>query len=88
MLGFTEFKVKNDLAKYPISGTITAYVRGYKINAAERPIVVSDKHYTILSLKNNSDNTVKEYGELLPERKKNALMKQLIVLKSFSVHWA
>ena len=60
--GFTEFKVKNDLAKYPISGTITAYVRGYKINAAERPIVVSDKHYTILSLKNNSDNTVKEYG--------------------------
>ena len=48
--GFTEFKVKNDLAKYPISGTITAYVRGYKINAAERPIVVSDKHYTILSV--------------------------------------
>lgn len=56
--GFTEFKVKNDLAKYPISGTITAYVRGYKINAAERPIVVSDKHYTILS-ENNSG----QYGE-------------------------
>lgn len=60
--GFTEFKVKNNLAKYPVSGTITAYVRGYKINAAERPIVLSDKHYTIMSLKNNSDNTVKEYG--------------------------
>jgi len=60
--GFTEFKVKNNLAKYPVSGTITAYVRGYKMNAAERPIVLSDKHYTIMSLKNNSDNTVKEYG--------------------------
>lgn len=60
--GFSEFKVKNNLAKYPISGTITAYVRGYQINTAERPIVISDKHYTIMSLKNNSDNTVKEYG--------------------------
>lgn len=60
--GFTEFKVKNNLTKYPVSGTITAYVRGYKMNAAERPIVLSDKHYTIMSLKNNSDNTVKEYG--------------------------
>ena len=60
--GFTEFKVKNNLAKYPVSGTITAYVRGYKMNAAERPIVLSDKRYTIMSLKNNSDNTVKEYG--------------------------
>ena len=60
--GFTEFKVKNNLAKYPVSGAITAYVRGYKMNAAERPIVLSDKHYTIMSLKNNSDNTVKEYG--------------------------
>ena len=60
--GFTEFKVKNNLAKYPVSGTITAYVRVYKMNAAERPIVLSDKHYTIMSLKNNSDNTVKEYG--------------------------
>lgn len=60
--GFTEFKVKNNLARYPVSGTITAYVRGYKMNAAERPIVLSDKHYTIMSLKNNSDNTVKEYG--------------------------
>lgn len=60
--GFTEFTVKNDLVNYPISGSITAYVRGYKINAAERPIVVSDKHYTMVTLKNNSDNTVKEYG--------------------------
>ena len=60
--GFTEFKVKNNLTKYPVSGTITAYVRGYKMNAAERPSVLSDKHYTIMSLKNNSDNTVKEYG--------------------------
>lgn len=60
--GFSEFSVKRDLAKYPVSGTITAYVRGYKINAAERPIVISDKHYTILSLKNNSDNIVKEFG--------------------------
>lgn len=60
--GFAEFTVKENLADYPVSGTITAYVRGYQINAAERPIVVSDRHYTIMSLKNNSDNTVKEYG--------------------------
>ena len=60
--GFAEFKVKQNLVNYPIIGTITAYVRGYQINTAERPIVVSDKHYTIMALKNNSDNTVKEYG--------------------------
>lgn len=63
--GFAEFTVKEDLRNYPVSGTITAYVRGYKVNAAERPIVVSDKHYTIMSLKNNSDNTVKEYGSFI-----------------------
>ena len=60
--GFAEFTVKEDLANYPVTGTITAYCRGYKINAAERPIVLSDKNYTIMSLKNNSDNIVKEYG--------------------------
>lgn len=63
--GFAEFTVKDNLRDYPISGTITAYVRGYRINAAERPIVLSDKHYTILTLKNNSDNTVKEYGSFI-----------------------
>ena len=78
--GFTEFKVKNDLAKYPISGTITAYVRGYKINAAERPIVVSDKHYTILSLKNNSDNTVKEYGSFILVATVGASAKEDVVV--------
>lgn len=63
--GFADFKVKSNLPNYPITGTITAYVRGYQMNGAERAIVISDKHYTIMSLKNNSDNTVNEYGKFI-----------------------
>lgn len=62
---FTEFKVKKSVENYPISGTITAYCRGYQITSAERHITISDKHYSYVNIKNNSDNTVKEGGSFI-----------------------
>lgn len=62
---FAEFKVREDLTHYPINGKITAFVRGYQMSNAERTIVISDKHYTMMSLMNNADLTVNEYGKII-----------------------
>lgn len=62
---FSEFTVREDLANYPINGKITAFVRGYQMSNAERSIILSDKHYTTMSLKNNASLTVNEYGKII-----------------------
>lgn len=62
---FGEFKVKNNVKNFPISGTITSYSRGYQIASAERPITISNKHYSYITIKNNSDNTIKEGGNFI-----------------------
>ncbi|WP_294545178.1 DUF5006 domain-containing protein [uncultured Bacteroides sp.] len=39
---------------------VISFVRGYTMTDPTVPIVVSDHHYTVVSLKNNSDNTINE----------------------------
>lgn len=60
--GFAEFLVKTSFSEIevPIEATITAYVRGYKINSAERPLTIADRYYTSTGLMNNEDKLVKE----------------------------
>lgn len=78
--GFAEFKVKPEVANYPVTGTITAYARGYQIASAERPITVSDKHYSYVTIKNNSDNTVKEGGKFILVLNVGAVAKEDVVV--------
>jgi len=39
---------------------LTTFVRGYKVSGAAQSIIVSDFHYTVVSLKNNPDGEVQE----------------------------
>lgn len=47
-------------AKEKVAATITTFVRGYTVTNSAPSIVVSDQHYIVLSIKNNSDKIVKE----------------------------
>ncbi len=78
--GFAEFKVKSEVANYPVTGTITAYARGYQITSAERPITISDKHYSYVTIKNNTDNTVKEGGKFILVLNVGAVAKEDVVV--------
>lgn len=40
--------------------TLSAFVRSYKLNNPSQTFTVSDYHYITISIKNNSDNTIKE----------------------------
>lgn len=50
-------------AKQKIAATITAFVRGYTVTNSAPAIIVSDQHYIVMSIKNNSDKIVKEGGK-------------------------
>lgn len=39
---------------------ITAFIRGYQVNGSSQAILVADRHYTVASLKNNSDKMINE----------------------------
>ena len=42
---------------------VTAFVRGYAMTNPTQTVVVSDHYYTVVSLKNNSDNIINEGDE-------------------------
>lgn len=42
---------------------VSAFVRGYTVTNPSQSIVISDLHYTVISLKNNSDNLIDEGDE-------------------------
>lgn len=46
--------------KQKVAATITTFVRGYTVTNSAPAIIVSDQHYIIMSIKNNSDKIVKE----------------------------
>jgi hypothetical protein len=50
-------------AKQKLYVNVTSFVRGYAMKEATQSIVVSDLHYTIVSLKNNSDRVINEGDE-------------------------
>lgn len=77
---FSEFTVREDLANYPINGKITAFVRGYQMSNAERSIILSDKHYTTMSLKNNANLTVNEYGKIILVAAVGAATKEAVTI--------
>lgn len=77
---FSEFTVREDLANYPINGKITAFVRGYQMSNAERSIILSDKHYTTMSLKNNASLTVNEYGKIILVASVGAAAKEPVII--------
>ena len=79
--GFTEFSVNPDLVNYPIDATITPFVRGYKINMPVNAITVSDRHYTMVALKNNNDNIVDEGGKAILMVTVGAVAKEDVVIK-------
>lgn len=78
---FSEFKVREDLANYPVEGKITAFVRGYQMNNAERNIVLSDKHYTTMTLFNNESLEVNEYGKIIIVATVGAPAKEPVTVK-------
>ena len=78
---FSEFTVREDLANYPINGKITAFVRGYQMSNAERSIILSDKHYTTMSLKNNASLTVNENGKFILVASVGAPAKEAITVQ-------
>lgn len=85
--GFIAMGVSQDWATHMIGHEITAL---HGLTHGHTLVIILPATLRVLRKRKETSwcNTVKEYGELLPERKKNVLMKQLIVLKSFSVHWA
>lgn len=78
--GFVEFTVKDGMADYPVDITLKAYARGYQISPAERTLVVSDKHYTVMSLKNNSDFSVREGSSFILVATVGSLAKEDVVI--------
>ena len=85
---FVEFKVKDWIDNYPLNGSITAYSRGYQIASAERPITISDKHYSYLTIKNNSDNTVKEGGNFVLVLNIGNYAKEDVTVNIEATEWA
>ena len=51
--------------KQKLTVNVTAFVRGYAMTNPTQTVVVSDHYYTVVSLKNNSDNIINEGDELL-----------------------
>lgn len=78
--GFIELTIKDNLTQFPVSGTLKAYARGYQISPAERTLVISDKHYTILSLRNNPDLTVREGGSFVLTATIGTITKEDVVI--------
>lgn len=58
--GSVDLTVKEAIANFPITGTLTAYARGYQISPADRSFTVADKYYLVMALRNNSDLLVSE----------------------------
>lgn len=52
-------------AKVKKAATITTFVRGYTVTNSTPAIVVSDQHYVVMSIKNNSDKVVKEGAKFI-----------------------
>ncbi|WP_458409076.1 DUF5006 domain-containing protein [Bacteroides congonensis] len=50
-------------AKQKLYVNVTSFVRGYAMKEATQSIVISDLHYTVVSLKNNSDRVINEGDE-------------------------
>ena len=80
--GFIAMGVSQDWATHMIGHEITAL---HGLTHGHTLVIILPATLRVFGKRKETSwcNTVKEYGELLPERKKNALMKQLIVLKSF-----
>ena len=51
--------------KQKLTVNVTAFVRGYAMTNPTQTVVVSDHYYTVVSLKNNSDNIINEVMSLL-----------------------
>ena len=49
--------------KQKLTVNVTAFVRGYAMTNPTQTVVVSDHYYTVVSLKNNSDNIINEGDE-------------------------
>lgn len=49
--------------KQKLHVNVKAFVRGYIMTNSSQPVTISDRHYTIVSLKNNTDNIVNEGDE-------------------------
>lgn len=50
-------------AKQKLYVNVTSFVRGYAMKESTQSIVISDLHYTVVSLKNNSDKVINEGDE-------------------------
>lgn len=49
--------------KEKLTVNINAFVRGYAITDPTQTVVIADHHYTVISLKNNTDNVINEGDE-------------------------